>query len=103
MRQIEDRESYLYNKGKDYWTQNCRHMTLLGCGSVHRLPIFSFIVTHPTVNKLIHHNFISTLLNDLYGIQTRGGCACAGPYGEVSATFKENLSGLTNFIDTGQF
>lgn len=30
----------------------------------------------------LHHNFISTLLNDLYGIQARGGCACAGPYAQ---------------------
>lgn len=83
LRQLQSREEYLYNIGKEFWTQNCLNMTILGCGSVHRLPIFSFIVTHPTVSKLVHHNFISTLLNDLYGIQTRGGCACAGPYGEV--------------------
>ncbi|KAF6022755.1 hypothetical protein EB796_018929 [Bugula neritina] len=82
LRQLQSREEYLYNIGKEFWTQNCLNMTILGCGSVHRLPIFSFIVTHPTVSKLVHHNFISTLLNDLYGIQTRGGCACAGPYGE---------------------
>jgi selenocysteine lyase/cysteine desulfurase len=28
----------------------------------------------------LHHNFIVALLNDVYGIQARGGCACAGPY-----------------------
>ncbi|XP_067945112.1 probable cysteine desulfurase, partial [Watersipora subatra] len=83
LRQLEEREAYLYQTGKTYWGNNCPHMLILGCGSVHRLPIFSFIVTHPTVSKLIHHNFIATLLNDLYGIQTRGGCACAGPYGEA--------------------
>lgn len=27
-----------------------------------------------------HYNFICTLLNDLFGIQTRGGCMCSGPY-----------------------
>ncbi|KAI9184425.1 hypothetical protein H9P43_003478 [Blastocladiella emersonii ATCC 22665] len=31
---------------------------------------------------LLHHNFVSALLNDLFGIQTRGGCMCAGPYGQ---------------------
>mmetsp|Transcript_28461 Transcript_28461/g.43474 ORF Transcript_28461/g.43474 Transcript_28461/m.43474 type:complete len:688 (-) Transcript_28461:114-2177(-) len=32
-------------------------------------------------NRLpLHYNFIITLLNDLYGIQARGGCSCAGPY-----------------------
>ena len=29
----------------------------------------------------LHHNFVVALLNDLFGIQTRGGCSCAGPYG----------------------
>lgn len=28
----------------------------------------------------LHHNFVVALLNDLFGIQSRGGCACAGPY-----------------------
>jgi hypothetical protein len=29
----------------------------------------------------LHYGFIVSLLNDLYGIQVRGGCSCAGPYG----------------------
>ena len=29
----------------------------------------------------LHHNFVVALLNDLFGIQSRGGCSCAGPYG----------------------
>ena len=29
----------------------------------------------------MHHNAIVALLNDLFGIQSRGGCSCAGPYG----------------------
>ncbi|NQU32479.1 MAG: aminotransferase class V-fold PLP-dependent enzyme, partial [Bacteroidetes bacterium] len=40
-----------------------------------RLGIFSFWFEH------IHFNLIVTLLNDRYGIQLRGGCACAGTYG----------------------
>jgi hypothetical protein len=31
--------------------------------------------------RYLHHNFVVTLLNDLFGIQARGGCSCAGPYG----------------------
>ncbi|KAJ1487473.1 hypothetical protein T484DRAFT_1786612, partial [Baffinella frigidus] len=31
--------------------------------------------------KSLHHNFVVALLNDLFGIQSRGGCSCAGPYG----------------------
>jgi hypothetical protein len=32
-------------------------------------------------NKDLHYGFIVSLLNDLFGIQVRGGCSCAGPYG----------------------
>jgi hypothetical protein len=31
--------------------------------------------------RYLHHNFVVSLLNDLFGIQSRGGCSCAGPYG----------------------
>ncbi|XWS29558.1 hypothetical protein CRYUN_Cryun24cG0039100 [Craigia yunnanensis] len=47
--------------------------------------------------KPLHGPFVATLLNDLFGIQARGGCACAGPYGHSlldidqirSLTFRE--------------
>jgi hypothetical protein len=29
----------------------------------------------------LHHNYVVALLNDVFGIQSRGGCSCAGPYG----------------------
>jgi len=44
-----------------------------------RLSRFSVKNTYPTIP--LHHNFVVALLNDLYGIQGRGGCSCAGPYG----------------------
>ena len=40
----------------------------------------SFVVRTPS-GRYLHHNFVVTLLNDLFGIQSRGGCSCAGPYG----------------------
>ena len=39
----------------------------------------SFVVRHN--GRYLHHNFVVALLNDLFGIQSRGGCSCAGPYG----------------------
>jgi hypothetical protein len=39
----------------------------------------SFVVRHG--DRYLHHNFVVALLNDLFGIQSRGGCSCAGPYG----------------------
>jgi selenocysteine lyase/cysteine desulfurase len=44
-----------------------------------KLPVFSFLIKHG--NAFIHYSFVAALLNDLFGIQSRGGCACAGPYG----------------------
>lgn len=40
-----------------------------------RLGIFSFFIDNA------HYNLIVKLLNDRFGIQTRGGCSCAGTYG----------------------
>lgn len=42
-----------------------------------RLGVISFYVDG------IHYNLLVRLLNDLYGIQVRGGCACAGTYGHL--------------------
>jgi selenocysteine lyase/cysteine desulfurase len=55
-------------------------LILLGSLTATRLPIFSFIIYVPGVCKYLHHNFVCLLLNDLFGIQVRSGCACAGPY-----------------------
>jgi len=40
----------------------------------------SFVIRRPG-GRYLHHNFVVSLLNDLFGIQSRGGCSCAGPYG----------------------
>ncbi|KAL7689117.1 putative aminotransferase class V domain, pyridoxal phosphate-dependent transferase, major [Plasmopara halstedii] len=43
-----------------------------------QLPIFSMMIRFD--DRFLHHNFVCALLNDLFGIQARGGCQCAGPY-----------------------
>ena len=55
------------------------NLRILGNKSAWRLSIVSFIVMHG--GGFLHHNFVVALLNDLFGIQARGGCSCAGPYG----------------------
>ena len=40
----------------------------------------------------MHYNYVCALLNDLFGIQSRGGCQCSGPY-------SQKLLGLTELID----
>jgi len=55
-----------------------------------RLGVISFY--HPE----IHFNLFVRLLNDRFGVQTRGGCACAGTYGhfllEVSYDQSEEIT-----------
>jgi selenocysteine lyase/cysteine desulfurase len=53
---------------------------VLGNRSAERLSIVSFTVRRPG-GRYLHHNFVVAVLNDLFGIQARGGCSCAGPYG----------------------
>ena len=53
---------------------------ILGNLAAERLSIVSFVVRAPS-GRHLHHNFVVSLLNDLFGIQARGGCSCAGPYG----------------------
>lgn len=45
-----------------------------------RVGIISFNIRSPD-GKYLHHKFVTALLNDLFGIQSRAGCSCAGPYG----------------------
>jgi selenocysteine lyase/cysteine desulfurase len=51
-----------------------------------RLSIFSFYVEN------IHFNLVVKLLNDRYGIQTRGGCSCAGTYGHFLLNVDQETS-----------
>ena len=40
----------------------------------------------------LHHKFVTALLNDLFGIQSRAGCSCAGPYGHRLLDIDEETS-----------
>ena len=79
------------------WSKN-PNIEILGNLECERLPIVSFLVRHR--DRYLHHNFVVALLNDIFGIQARGGCSCAGPYGhrllgigeETSAKFKAEIS-----------
>ena len=53
-----------------------------------RAAVFSVLIKHHgwvreewlKCSRFLHWNFVSMLLSDLFGIQTRSGCMCAGPY-----------------------
>ncbi len=55
-----------------------------------RISIVSFMIKHG--DKKLHPKFITKLLNDLFGIQSRAGCMCAGPYGHLLLQISEEKS-----------
>ena len=71
-------ESY-WSRAIETWSAN-PDIFVLGNTEAERLSIVSFVVRRPG-DRYLHHNFVVALLNDLFGIQSRGGCSCAGPYG----------------------
>ncbi|MBX3092199.1 MAG: aminotransferase class V-fold PLP-dependent enzyme [Cryobacterium sp.] len=64
---------------------------VLGNPEAERLSIVSFVVKRPD-GKYLHHNAVVAMLNDVFGIQSRGGCSCAGPYGHRLLGIDEALS-----------
>ncbi|SOE16571.1 selenocysteine lyase/cysteine desulfurase [Hoeflea halophila] len=91
--------------GQDYITsrnrENCRkamqawgshpNIQLLGNLVCERLPIFSFRLGNGK-GGYVHQQLVTRLLSDCYGIQARGGCACAGPYVHRVLNIDDNSS-----------
>ncbi|MEU4236112.1 aminotransferase class V-fold PLP-dependent enzyme [Actinoplanes sp. NPDC026619] len=75
---IGAREHELWQRLLTRWTAEPR-IEILGDLHADRLPIVSFQIRAGA--RYLHHGFVVALLNDLFGIQLRGGCSCAGPYG----------------------
>ncbi len=80
---IRAHEDYLVRRAITAWREHPA-ISLLGNLDADRLSIISFTVRRLALGgdgRHLHHNFVVALLNDLFGIQARGGCSCAGPYG----------------------
>ncbi|HEY7583658.1 MAG TPA: aminotransferase class V-fold PLP-dependent enzyme, partial [Acidimicrobiia bacterium] len=76
--EIRRREEDFIQRAIDSWSQN-PNIQILGNPKAERLSIVSFVIRFG--DRYLHHNYVVALLNDLFGIQARGGCSCAGPYG----------------------
>jgi selenocysteine lyase/cysteine desulfurase len=76
---IRAHEEYFLRNAIASWLANPA-IEILGNLDAERLSIVSFVVRRPG-GRYLHHNAVVALLNDLFGIQSRGGCSCAGPYG----------------------
>ncbi|SEC54617.1 Selenocysteine lyase/Cysteine desulfurase [Nocardioides exalbidus] len=76
---IQAHEEQMLRRAVEEWRAEPT-LQILGNLEAQRLSIVSFVIKAPD-GSYLHHNFVVALLNDLFGIQTRGGCSCAGPYG----------------------
>jgi len=76
---IRAREMDLVHRAISEWSAH-PNIQILGNLDADRLSIVSFVIRKPG-GMYLHHNFVVAVLNDLFGIQSRGGCSCAGPYG----------------------
>lgn len=59
--------------------RNQPRIEMLGAQGLAGLPLASFRVRDGR-GGYVHQQLVTRMLSDLYGIQARGGCACAGPY-----------------------
>ena len=104
---IQQHEEALLERAVEAWKDEPR-IEILGNLDARRLSIVSFVVRAPS-GEYLHHNYVVAVLNDLFGIQTRGGCSCAGPYGhrllhidlERSHEFERQIAGGCEGIKPG--
>jgi selenocysteine lyase/cysteine desulfurase len=77
---IEKREADMLRRAFDRWGVHPCIEILGNPDPARRVGIVSFNIKDPK-GQYLHPRLITTLLNDLFGIQSRAGCSCAGPYG----------------------
>jgi len=77
---IEQREAEMIRAAFARWGAHPRIEILGNSDPARRIGIVSFNIKDPK-GQYLHPRFVTTLLNDLFGIQSRAGCSCAGPYG----------------------
>ncbi|GAA6152953.1 aminotransferase class V-fold PLP-dependent enzyme [Pseudoteredinibacter isoporae] len=76
------------------------NIDIMGDADADRLSIISFRIKHE--EKHLHYSFVVALLNDLFGIQARGGCSCAGPYGHyLLGLSKEDSRAIEDEMNRG--
>jgi len=88
---INAREHELTERAMKSWAANENIEVLGNPDPSRRVGITSFNIKDGA-GKYLHHKFITVLLNDLFGIQSRAGCSCAGPYGHRLLDIDEETS-----------
>ncbi len=88
---IHEREHVYARSALQSWGENDNIEILGNTDPDSRVGIISFNVRDES-GKYLHHKFLTVLLNDLFGIQSRAGCSCAGPYGHRLLDIDEETS-----------
>ena len=88
---IEARERELTARAMLSWAANDAIEILGNPDPASRVGIISFNLRGAD-GRYLHHKFVTALLNDLFGIQSRAGCSCAGPYGHRLLNIDEERS-----------
>ncbi len=88
---IEAREQAFMARAMQRWGESDTIELLGNPDPATRVGILSFNIRDPN-GKYLHHKFVTALLNDLFGIQSRAGCSCAGPYGHRLLNIDEAMS-----------
>lgn len=72
------------------------NINIMAADHKERLGVVSFSIDH------LHYNLAVKILNNRFGVQTRGGCSCAGTYGHYLLNVdKENSNALVCNISAG--
>ena len=88
---IHEREQSWLKRAFAAWQAHPRIEILGDQNPENRVGIVSFNIKTAS-GKYLHPKFVTVLLNDLFGIQSRAGCSCAGPYGHQLLGIDENTS-----------
>lgn len=97
---IEEIEEMYTRQLFDRFSNN-KNIEILGpLDASKRISIVSFMIKNN--GKYLHPRFVTKLLNDLFGIQSRAGCACAGPYGHRLLSIDDETSNtVRTFLKEG--
>lgn len=98
---IHEIEQNWLNLAFEQWKNHSGIEILGDQNPANRVGIVSFNIKTAS-GKYLHPKFITVLLNDLFGIQSRAGCSCAGPYGhQLLGIDTETSEQYRNLIQQG--
>jgi len=96
---IEQIEHDMVTQAISRWSKH-PNIHILGDLDAPRVSILSFLIMWQ--GKPLHFGFVDALINDMFGIQVRGGCSCAGPYGHELLDIDMDYShAITDAVDAG--